>query len=127
MLQLAGAPDRLIVSRLGHLEVASAIVRRGRESMEASQKVDSALAALDGDIGKVFHVMEFSEPVISQATDLIRAHGLRTADAVQLACALLSRPDSPASADFCLISADEELNAAAKAEGLAVENPNFHP
>jgi hypothetical protein len=126
MLQLSGPPDQFIVARLGYLEAASAIVRRGRES-DASQNVDSALAALGSDIAKVFQVMEFSDPVISRAMVLIRAHGLRASDGIQLACALLACPDPPASADFCLVSADDELNAAAEAEGLTVENPNLRP
>lgn len=125
VLQLFQSPIRLIVARLGHIEVASAIMRRGRQSAESTQKVGPALAALDSDMQTSFQVVEFSNLVISRAMDLVRAHGLRAADAIQLACALLSRPD--ASTDFYLISADDELNAAAAAEGLQVENPNLHP
>ena len=127
VLRLSASRDQLTVSRLGHIEVASAIIRRGRQSVAASHQVSSALGALDTDMGSAFHVMELSAPVTSRAMDLVRAHGLRAADAIQLACALLSCPDAPASAEFYLVSADDELNVAAAAEGLRVENPNLHP
>ena len=46
-------------------------------------------------------------------------------DAVQLAAALeLNRISQ---GGIVLVSADQDLNAAATAEGLTVENPNLHP
>jgi len=124
VLQLSSVANRLVVARLAHIEVASAIVRRGRRSAGDAAKVSSALAALESDMQSAFQVMEFSDPLLSSALDLIRAHGLRAADAIQLACAMFSGPAAP---DFYLVSADAELNAAATAEGLQVENPNLHP
>ncbi len=51
-------------------------------------------------------------------------HVLRAYDAVQLAAALdILRQD----AALILVSADADLNAAASAEGLPVEDPNLHP
>ena len=60
---------------------------------------------------------------------LARKHGLRAYDAVQLAAALdVSRLYQPPGANpITLVSADQELNAAATAEGLAVDDPNAHP
>ena len=60
---------------------------------------------------------------------LAETHAIRGYDAVQLAAALEVHA-------FCLalgmpaptlISADVDLNAAATAEGLAVDDPNAHP
>lgn len=59
---------------------------------------------------------------------LIRRHGLRGYDAIQLAVALhlhdrgrpFGRPDP------LFITADRELTVAALAEGLAVDDPNNH-
>ncbi len=127
MLDLSGISDRLVVARLAQVEVTSAIVRRGREPGTTAQQIANALATLEADMIKEFKVIEFSQSVVARATVLAKAHALRAADAIQLACALLSRPDAPAPADFYLVSADDELNAAAAAEGLQVENPNLHP
>jgi hypothetical protein len=59
---------------------------------------------------------------------LAETHALRGYDAVQLAAALnVNSACAAAGAVFTLVSADGELNAAARAEGLAVEDPNLHP
>jgi hypothetical protein len=60
---------------------------------------------------------------------LARSHGLRAYDAVQLATALdIHREHRQASlAPITLVSADQELNAAAATEGLAVDDPLAHP
>jgi predicted nucleic acid-binding protein len=109
------------------VEVTAALVRRAKQSAGLTRDLASMLAALDDDIHRDFRVVEFSEPLIARAVDLVRAHGLRAADAIQLASALVSRPDPPPVEGFYLVSADDELNAAAIAEGLQVENPNTHP
>ena len=61
--------------------------------------------------------------------DLAQGQGLRGYDAVQLAAALdvnaeRNRYGLPA---LTLVSADTDLNHAAAAEGLVVENPNDYP
>ena len=55
-------------------------------------------------------------------------HELRAYDAVQLATALtLHARCQTLGLHMILLSADAELNTAATAEGLAVENPNLYP
>jgi hypothetical protein len=49
---------------------------------------------------------------------------LRGYDAVQLAAALAAGAVLP---DLVFAAADDDLLAAARLEGLAVENPNQHP
>jgi len=126
LLQISSGHDRPIVSRLSHVEVTSAIVRRGK-STEPSHKIANALARLDADMRSAFQIIDFSERLTSHAIELVKTRGLRAADAVQLACAMLSRAQLPVGTEFYLVSADDELNAAAMAEGLQVENPNQHP
>jgi predicted nucleic acid-binding protein len=62
--------------------------------------------------------------VVRHAAQLADRHVLRAYDAVQLAAALEVQLSVPG---LVLLSADGELNAAAAAEGLAVEDPNTHP
>ena len=124
--ELVASSDRLVVARLTHVEVTSAIVRRSRRPGNSSQGASEALATLDREMAEVFEVIEMEESVIARANDLARRHALRAADAVQLACAILADHRLPDSG-YCLVSADNELNAAAQSEGLRVENPNLHP
>jgi hypothetical protein len=60
---------------------------------------------------------------------LARRHGLRAYDAVQLAATLQvnSMYQMTGTGPVTLVSADQELNTAATAEGLLVEDPNRHP
>jgi hypothetical protein len=66
---------------------------------------------------------------MASAVLLARSHGLRAYDAVQLASAIdIQRDHRDAGlAPVTLVSADRDLNAAATAEGLPVEDPNLHP
>jgi predicted nucleic acid-binding protein len=60
---------------------------------------------------------------------LAEAHGLRAYDAVQLAAALElnHRWLAFGQGGITLVSADQELNAAAAVEGLPIEDPTLHP
>jgi hypothetical protein len=126
MLALSDSSDRLVVARLAHVEVTSAIVRRSREPGNDLGKMAEAMETLDREMREVFEVIELEGAVIRRALELARSHGLRAADSIQLACALLSRPEARMLPEFYLVSADQELNAAATAEGLSVQNPNLH-
>ena len=58
---------------------------------------------------------------------LARTHALRSYDAVQLAATLEAHRARMGAGTLVLVSADNALNSAAIAEGLAVDNPNHHP
>jgi predicted nucleic acid-binding protein len=80
----------LFVARLAHVEVTSAIVRRGREPGNTPELIATALAALDREMREIYEVVEIEGGVIPRAIDLARTRHLRAADAIQLACALLA-------------------------------------
>jgi uncharacterized protein len=61
---------------------------------------------------------------VAEAASLARRHGLRGYDAVQLAAALEVHANVPS---LTLLSADANLNSAATAEGLSVDDHNSHP
>jgi predicted nucleic acid-binding protein len=73
--------------------------------------------------------VEINPPLILRATTLAESYALRGYDAVQLAAALTIHDERVAAGlpTLTLVSADNDLNAAATAEGLAVDNPNNHP
>ena len=122
VLELLDGSDPLIISRLAHVEVSSAIVRRGRASGISATDLNDLLGELDREIGSWFEVIELSAPIMTRASALTRAHGLRAADAVQLACALVARDQAP-QAELTLVGSDQELNTAASAEGLSTLDP----
>jgi uncharacterized protein len=114
--------ERTVISRLAHVEVTAAIVRRGRAAATPAQELESLLARLDRTVNKAFDIVDLDTPIMERATLLARRRGLRGADAIQLACALLARNDATQQ-EFALVGSDQELNAAAVAEGLTVIDP----
>jgi uncharacterized protein len=76
------------------------------------------------DFARQYRVVEVSAGLIVEAATLARRHALRGYDAVQLAAVLeIHAADS----SLRLLSSDAELNTAATAEGLLVDDPNSHP
>lgn len=118
--QLLGESERVIVSRLAHVEVSAAIVRRARETQSAADEVDRVLNVLDGDLRDSLDVVEIDPQVMDHALSLTRKYALRAADAIQLACARLAVDPGE---DLVFVSSDVALNNAAAAEGFHVVDP----
>ena len=108
---------RLTVSRLVEVEVPLAIARRARKGdlvmAEALAQADRMLSDLGG-----LSVVELRKRTLERARELGWEHGLRAYDALQLASASRLKEETGMSLTFW--SADDELNAAARAEGLRV-------
>ena len=79
-------------------------------------------------VGRYFP-SQITPALVSEAMKLANTHRLRAYDDVQLAAALDVYRDWSANrlGAFVFVSADRDLNAAATAEGLTVEDPNLHP
>lgn len=73
--------------------------------------------------------VQINEALLLRAMDLIERYGLRGYDSLQLASAVQIAAERTALglAAPIMVCADTALNAAATAEGLAVDNPNAHP
>jgi len=112
--------DGVVVSRLATVEVTAALVRRTRRGDLSDQDLDAALAYLEADTERRFRVIELGGASLMRAVDLVRKHGLRAADGIQLACALIARGEHASQRDLTLVSSDAELNAAAERENLIV-------
>ena len=123
VLEITGGSDRLVVSRLAMVEVASAAARRAREGTVSPELRDEILRALEDDFRSTFEVVELSTAAVTRSVDLTRVHALRAADAIQLACALIAHGDRASAGQFALVSSDGELNAAAQQEGVTVIDP----
>jgi uncharacterized protein len=124
----AAAMHHLYLARITGVEVIAAVCRRARLGDIAAPDVAAALAQFRQDFVELYRVIEITPALVTRAMSFAEAYALRGYDAVQLAAAveIHSRGDALGLPVLTLVSADEDLNVAATAEGLAVENPNTH-
>ena len=122
------ARNLLHVARVTGVEVVSAIARRARSGSLSAPHAAAALNLFRADFRTRFQIVGITAAVVKQAMRLAERHFLRAYDAVQLAAALqVHRRCLALGQTLTLVSADADLNAAAVAEGLLVEDPNSHP
>ena len=120
--------NTIFLARITAVEVFAAISRRQRGGSLTSAQAGAILGHFRRHYGHRYNIVELTPALAADAMLLARKHTLRAYDAVQLAATRqvdqLYRTAglSPAT----LISADRELNAAATAEGLAVDDPSLH-
>jgi hypothetical protein len=76
-----------------------------------------------------YHNVRLTPATLNRAVALTQRHRLRGYDAIQLATALSTQDQYRAAQlpDLTFVAADDDLVAAARAEGLPAENPNQHP
>ena len=119
----------VLLGRITRVEVVAAFARRLKNGSITAADSQNAIAAFQHDLTNNYWTVEITPLLVSFAMSLATKHALRGYDAIQLATALEANDERisnnlPA---LILVSADTELNTAAKAEGLAVENPNNYP
>ena len=75
-----------------------------------------------------YELIAISRSIIDRAVDLTQKYKLRGYDAVQLATALVANGvlTTAGLSHLTFVAADDDLVVAARAEGLAAENPNLH-
>ena len=110
-------------------EIIAAIKRRERNNAITAADATIAVTAFRSQFRIRFKALRTSDAVIDLAMGLAEKHPLRGYDAIQLASALLieARMTAQGVGPLRLISADQERNQAAQAEGLLKEDPNQHP
>jgi predicted nucleic acid-binding protein len=124
-----GKPDLIFLARITAVEMTSAVARRRRGGSLAAARVRSLLSRFRSHLAGRYIAVEITPALLADAVRLANAHALRAYDAVQLATALevQGRFFAAGQGGITLISADQELNAAATAEGIGVDDPNTHP
>ncbi len=118
------AGDFLYVARITDVEMTAAIARRRRLGSLTIAQAGTALNEFRLDFAQHYRIVEITIPLLRHASQLADLHVLRACDAVQLAAVLDIHRLDPS---LILLWADADLNAAAVAEGLPVEDPNLHP
>lgn len=121
--------NNVVIVRTTAVEMVAAISRRERGGTLTSSNAAAARADFRADLANEYQVVELTDTLANLAMLKSEQHGLRGFDAIQLAAALevntlrttLGMPP------VILLSSDTELNSAAMAEGLALDDPNLHP
>jgi len=123
------ANNNFYAARITEVEVCAALARREKAMTLSAGQLAKSLRRFQRDIARRFTQVSISESIIASASRLAVKYALRGYDAVQLASALAANRNRILNglAPLVLISADNELNDAAQAEGLTVENPNDYP
>jgi hypothetical protein len=120
--------NSLHIARITAVEVVSALARRHRKGDIDQASFDTLVARFQLDLRTQYEVVEIGPALVDEAMRFAKAHALRGYDAVQLAAlssvqTTLSKKQLPLPT---LVAADQDLLAAAIAEGFAVEDPNNH-
>ncbi len=122
------AGNYVFIARITFVEVVSAISRKQRGGHISATDAATAKKQFETDYASEFVSVEISESLILEAARLAEKYALRGYDAVQLAAALETQTKRATRKlpSLILLSADTNLNDAAIAEGLTVDNPNNH-
>lgn len=127
-LVLAENENVLVTAQISTVEIFSALNRRCREGslMRADyiRIADDFSAVCESE----YKIIVLANDVIAESQRLLETYPLRAYDAVQLASAVVAQQvfERGGALKLIFLSADERLLDAAKAEGLAVDNPNWH-
>jgi len=120
------ASDPVYVSQIVGVEIVSAITRRFRGGDLTEQAAQRALERFRRDFQSRLRILRLTDGVVSEAMLVAETYGLRAYDAVQLAVSLeLRRRSADTHLPLTFVSSDDELNQAARIEGLTVEDPNL--
>jgi uncharacterized protein len=128
------AGNHIYVASITGVEVPAAINKRVRPGDINAADAATAIANFEYDLANQYNTLEVTETLLKNAAALTSKYKLRAYDAVQLAAAMeinqqllaLGMPAAGMPA-LTLISADGDLNNAAAAEGLNVDDPRNHP
>ena len=105
-------------------ECVSALARLEREGSLTAPSMGEGLRRLGG-LARAWREVQPVMTVRTTAIRLLRVHPLRTADALQLASAIVAAEDHPAT--LPLVTLDERLAQAAEREGFTVVRPASRP
>ena len=126
----AQAGHTLIFSEIALAEVAAALAAKSRAPGGPSlQERDLALKRFLADNDAQYQLMDVKRQIIDLAVKLTQRQKLRGCDALHLATALVANEALLAEElpPLTFVAADSDLLTAARAEGLATENPNLYP
>lgn len=119
----------IVVAEITRVEVAAALAARHRAGAITLNERDDLVGLVLQHFDLEYRIVAIEPTVTSRAVALTQRHRLRGYDAVQLAAALAANEPLTAAGlpALTFVAADDDLVAAARAEGLTAESPNQHP
>ncbi len=120
----------IVSSEVSQVEAAAALAARQRAPGGITlEERDEAVDLLAEHCAAEYRLVAVGPNILARAVSLTQSHRLRGYDAVQLATALAANETLLASElpALTFVAADEDLVAAAQAEGLSSDDPNRHP
>ncbi|MBI4572672.1 MAG: type II toxin-antitoxin system VapC family toxin [candidate division NC10 bacterium] len=113
-------PDAtFIIASITIAELTSALVRKREEGEIPREALLRILSKFSEDLIAEFWILDIERHHIQDAQELILRHGLRTLDSLQLSLLLVTKALSPV-----FLCSDVRLLAAARAEGITVQDPS---
>lgn len=120
--------DDVHVVAITAVEIVAALMRRSRSGAVTTAAATAACSLFLSDLPLDYQVVEVSEALVNQAIALAQRHKLRGYDAMQLSagCQINAVRIATGLSPLIFLSADNDLNAAARRAGLSVDDPNAH-
>lgn len=116
------AGNILLLADITSPELASALGRKLRTGEIDQSELGRLWRQFVRHRDAEYRFVRLGAPIYRLAEQIVLGHGLRAADAIQIACALRSRSlVARVDPDFAFVTADHRQAAAAGAEGLTVE------
>lgn len=118
----------LFIARITPVETVAGLAKQNRTGTLSADGLDKAVRRIKRSMMGRFAFVEITDEIVLEAIRLVRTHGLRGYDAVQLATAISIESNLAVSrlSPLVFVSADLNLNKAAVVEGLTVDDPNNH-
>jgi len=118
----------IYIVRIAGPELIAALFRKVRTREISQEEAVRAAANFRTDFRAQYQITEVTTSLANRAMELAEKHGLRGYDAVHLAAAveLHTVRDRMELLPLVFISADNDLNMAAHAEGLVTDDPNTY-
>jgi predicted nucleic acid-binding protein len=119
----------IYVASVTRVEVISAFARRLKGKTLNPSDATMISQQFKTDFAADLRVLEITPELLDEAVLLTESHALRGYNAIQLSSAVELSKEIIALklGSLIFVSADNELNSAAQAEGLQIENPNNYP
>lgn len=120
--------NEIFIGAITGVEIIAAISRRTRGGSLSSSDATTLCNQFRNDYQTDYQLVEITDNIITSGMRLAETYGLRGYDAIQLAVAsAIHRLCLANGISLIFVSADNELNAAALGENMAVDNPNNYP
>lgn len=123
------AGNTIFVARITGAETVAALARKRKGNLLTFVQAAKAISRFQRHFALRYQKISITDAIAAAAMDYANKYELRGYDAVQLAASMEIEKELKTfgAPGLIFVSADNDLNNAAQAEGLAVENPNNYP